>query len=237
MFSPREQPLEWDEQRLLALRFSLNTPVVSTPELPAGPARAAIVVHGEGGRPRFTVAIRPLKGGVSVLYDLEGEGLDLAEPSTWSVALDAALSFGESMGFLFDDEALYDRDATARAAAMAQLREIVPPAEGSAAAEPVSAEILLEDVEQLQETSLRPVDRAAPGRMPAVALSKFRESGLGPAAEAALHTEGKTAEAPPPPPPAPRRGTLLGRVFPIRRRAPEAPPPPASPLLRLLSWF
>ena len=73
MFSPRERPLEWDSQSLLALRLSLNTPVVSTAEVPAGPARAAIVVRQESDLPHFTVVVRPLQGGSSVLYDLEGQ--------------------------------------------------------------------------------------------------------------------------------------------------------------------
>ena len=75
MFSPRKQPLLLVADRMLSLRVSLNTPVVSTPELPAGPARAAIAVHSEAGRPCFTVAVRSLRNGDSVLYELEGEAM------------------------------------------------------------------------------------------------------------------------------------------------------------------
>lgn len=104
MFSPRTRPLALDAERLLGLRSSLNTPVVATPDLPTGPARAAIVSHVEAGLRRLTVVVRSLRNGVCVLYELEGE--DLEATMDFSVALDAALSFAESMGFLFDDDEL-----------------------------------------------------------------------------------------------------------------------------------
>lgn len=125
MFSTRKRPLLLVPDRLLALRLSLNTPVVSTPDLPAGPARAAIAVHREGGRTCFTVAVRSLTNGASVLYELEGE--DPNDASGIAVALDATLSFGESMGFLFDDELVTSRSEPVLRAALARLREIVAP--------------------------------------------------------------------------------------------------------------
>jgi len=125
MFSPRKRPLLLVADRLLALRMSLNTPVVATPDLPAGPARAAIAVHSESGQTCFTVAVRSLRNGVSVLYELEGE--DTNDASGIAVALDAALSFGESMGFLFDDELVTARSEPVLRAALARLREIVAP--------------------------------------------------------------------------------------------------------------
>jgi hypothetical protein len=67
MFSPRQRPMLLVAERLLSLRLSMNTPVVSTDELPAGPARAAIAIHSEAGSTRFTVAVRSLRQGVSVL--------------------------------------------------------------------------------------------------------------------------------------------------------------------------
>ena len=55
-------------------------------------------------RVRFTVT--PDGDGGSHLSVEEEPATD---ESGWSVALDASLSFGESMGFLFDDEMVVDR--------------------------------------------------------------------------------------------------------------------------------
>lgn len=164
MFSPRKRPLLLVADRLLALRLSLNTPVVATPDLPAGPARGAIAVHSEAGRTCFTVAVRSLRNGASVLYELEGE--DFAGASGIAVALDAALSFGESMGFLFDDELVTSRAEPVLRDALSRLREIVaPPAPDVGETTPVleiaaSEEILLEEALE-QEPPLAP---AAPRR-------------------------------------------------------------------------
>jgi len=101
-FPQRNASLDLSAERLHGLRLSLNTPVVSIEELPVGPARAAIAIHEEiGGRPNLTVGIRSLRSGAAVLFSLEA---DLREHSSMAVGIDAALSFGESMGFLFDED-------------------------------------------------------------------------------------------------------------------------------------
>lgn len=181
MFSPRKRPLLLVADRLLALRLSLNTPVVATPDLPAGPARGAIAVHSEAGRTCFTVAVRSLRNGASVLYELEGE--DLAGASGIAVALDAALSFGESMGFLFDDELVTARSEAVLRDALARLREIVAPpepdvGETTPALELASSEeILLEEALELEPAG--PPAPAAAARAPAAAsLTKFRAAPL-----------------------------------------------------------
>ncbi len=103
-FPLRSAPLDLSADRLNGLRLSLNSPVVSIEELPVGPARAAIAIHEEvDGRPNLTVGVRSLRDGTVVLFSLEG---DLREHSSLAVGIDAALSFGESMGFLFDEDEL-----------------------------------------------------------------------------------------------------------------------------------
>jgi hypothetical protein len=103
-FPPRTEPLDLSPERLNGLRLSLNAPVVSIEELPVGPARAAIAIHEEvDGRPNLTVGVRSLQSGAAVFFSLEG---DLREHSSLAVGIDAALSFGESMGFLFDEDEL-----------------------------------------------------------------------------------------------------------------------------------
>ncbi|MEB2345636.1 MAG: hypothetical protein OZ948_12950 [Deltaproteobacteria bacterium] len=291
MFSPRKRPLLLVADRLLALRLSLNTPVVATPDLPAGPARGAIAVHSEAGRTCFTVAVRSLRNGASVLYELEGE--DLAGASGIAVALDAALSFGESMGFLFDDELVTARSEAVLRDALARLREIVAPpepdvGETTPALELASSEeILLEEALE-QEPSVAPAAprvkagrraksrepvRPAPQREPdpiaapappvasppipavpaappvafeASRLTKFRylaasgeeppEKTAPPAARPPARAErdgapqaGQSARST-------TGGAMLGRVKPVRLRAPDAPSPVPA-LLRLLAGF
>lgn len=264
MFSPRKRPLLLVADRLLALRLSLNTPVVATPDLPAGPARAAIAVHTESGRPCFTVAVRSLRQGIAVLYELEGE--DPNDASGLAVALDAALSFGESMGFLFDDEQVTSRDEPVLRAALAKLREIVAPpspdvGETTSELEVRAEEILLEEalgeldsglagVAALAPEPTPPAAHAAPPTPPAPAnasarLTKFR---MVAAASDEPRAGGPPAATPPPadagetsgPASTGRSATttrgVLGRVKPVRRRAPDAPAP-VPVWLRLLSSF
>ena len=138
MFFPRrEAPLDLVAERLHGLRLSLNAPVVATTELPPGPARAAIAVHEEAdGRPNVTVGVRSLRSGELVLYSYDG---DLREESSVAVGTDAALSFAEGMGFLFDDDELLDPSPAARARALGLWNELMDadPADlGDAAAGP-----------------------------------------------------------------------------------------------------
>lgn len=125
MFAARQRPLLVLEDRLLAMRLSLNTPVLATAELPSGPARAAIFAYAEGNARRFGVAVRALRGGNAVVYELQAEAP--ADADGFSVALDATLSFGESMGFLFDDEMIVDRRPDTLTRALHRLRELISP--------------------------------------------------------------------------------------------------------------
>jgi hypothetical protein len=111
MFLPRETPLELGPEHLLGLRLSLNTPVVSTEEIPTGPARAALAVHRDpAGVPTITLAVRPIQASHAVFYGLEEE---LRGEAGLAMGVDAALCFGESLGFLFDDDPLASGDVEA----------------------------------------------------------------------------------------------------------------------------
>jgi hypothetical protein len=73
--------------------------VVSTEEIPIGPARAALAVHRDpGGVPTITLAVRPIQASHAVFYGLEEE---LRGEAGLAMGVDAALCFGESLGFLF----------------------------------------------------------------------------------------------------------------------------------------
>lgn len=116
MFAPRTVALELTERRLRGLRLSLNTPVVATQELAVGPARAALLVHEEAdGRPNVTIGVRSLRTGSVVLYSYEG---DPREAGSLESAIDSALSFAESMGFLFDEDELASGAPDAKAQAL-----------------------------------------------------------------------------------------------------------------------
>ena len=108
VFFQRTAPLQVAPAQVRGLRLSLNTPVLATEDLPIGPARAAILIHSEGARGEtLTVGVRSLRASRIALYSVDA---DIRGHASFDVALDAALSFAESMGFLFDEE----RSATAR---------------------------------------------------------------------------------------------------------------------------
>ena len=83
------------------MRLSLNAPVVAIDDLPVGAARAAIVLHEEAEKGlRLTVVLRLVRTGQVLFFAPDRE---LAGASDSAPDLDAALSFAEAMGFLFDD--------------------------------------------------------------------------------------------------------------------------------------
>ncbi len=244
------------EDRLLALRLSLNTPVLSTAELPTGPARAAIAVYAEAGTRRFAVIARSLRGGVAVVYELEEE--PATDESGWSVALDASLSFGESMGFLFDDEMVVDRRPETLRRALARMHALIAPPEvgdldeisarsdtssdapGPAAGGPTIgsseelSEILLEDEFDGQDAASRaPVEASSPPQpAAAVSLSKFRG-----APQTALPTAAPAAASAEMTEPGRTGPARLGRVRPVRVRLEGDGAPKTDPILRLLADF
>lgn len=224
MFAARQRPLLVLEDRLLALRLSLNTPVLATEEVASGPARAAICAWAEGSARHFALAVRALRGGDAVVYELQQEVPGDADG--WSVALDSALSFGESMGFVFDDEMIVDRRSDTLRRAVETLRDLIAPgdfapdADEASDAAPIEAkigapddlaEILLEDeldalapsaaglADDDTGTFASPEPEATappetPAFAPGVALSKFRSPAPKPASR---KPEPAVAAAPP----------------------------------------
>jgi len=254
-FLPRDTPLDLSPERLRGLRISLNMPVVSIEELPVAPARAVIAIHEEiDGRPNITVGIRSLGSGVATLFSFEG---DLRDMSSLTNGIDAALSFGESMGFLFDEDEIESGSTQAsRRRALDLWLELMglPSREPEAAPRapaapaprlPVSGAGAGPEVEVLRDEVVLLEEAALPGDGPLgvlaespngisskspVALSKFRHC----APEPSLPLE----EAHPgveEPPPAKRR-TALGRLKLVKRRGGDARSKP-SVIRRLLSSF
>ena len=110
-----------------SLHLSLNAPVIAIDELPVGPARAGVALRAlsDGGL-HLQIAIRSLRTGevVAVASDLDTEG-----SSEEVAAVEAALSYAEGMGFLFDEDEVAngDADSAAKAAVLwCDLVEEVP---------------------------------------------------------------------------------------------------------------
>jgi hypothetical protein len=150
VFFPRSQPLSIAPAHVRGLRLSLNTPVVATEDLPIGPARAAILIHEEPGRGEtVSIGIRSLRADRFAIYGIDPEA---DGETTFDVAVDAALSFAESMGFLFDEDELADGGAPARARCFGLWQDLL----GDPPEKPGDAdELLLEDlVEEATEVAI-----------------------------------------------------------------------------------
>ena len=90
------------------LRLSLNTPVVAIEQLPVGPAAAGIALHQAPAGRSLVLAIRAVRTGQMLFFVPDTDWQAQHGPE---LALEAALSFAESMGFLFDDDAARDDGA------------------------------------------------------------------------------------------------------------------------------
>jgi hypothetical protein len=258
-FLARGTPLDLSADRLHGLRLSLNTPVASIEELPVEPARAAIAIHDEiDGRPNITVGVCSLKSGTAVLFSFEG---DLRDHSALTNGIDAALSFGESMGFLFDEDELESGlTEEARSRALDLWFELMSPAAGESEPDPEASVVptalppasglgdgleadppdeqvlLLEEVADSEDDlpGLRAEEPGGVDSEPQVPLSKFRQcapSQSPPLSEEAVHPGPKES-------PAAAKGAALGRLKLVKRRKGrgETPSKP-SVIRRLLSSF
>lgn len=120
MFFQRAEALPCAEGDLVSLRTSLNAPVVATDGAAPSPARAAIAVQrGVLSGLCVSVAVRPLDatgaGALVFQPDVSGQNTE-----TLPTLIEAALAFGESMGFLFDDDELEGADREGRQRATAR---------------------------------------------------------------------------------------------------------------------
>jgi hypothetical protein len=175
MIFSADAPLESGCCELRALHVSLNSPVVTLEQLPVGPASAAVAFH-TGDRPGVTLAVRSIRTGQLAYFTSGGD--EAAEYP--DVMLDAALSFAESMGFLFDEDLVQTLgDAGPREAAR---RWIVLLGEEHDAAE-TAADFPLGEPDPEDEGLLEIVldELASEGQLPpesmpppALLLSKFR---------------------------------------------------------------
>jgi len=96
MIFPAETPLDPVCHEVRALYVALNSPVVTLESLPVGPASAVVALHLAEGA---TLAVRSVRTGQVVFFTSSAELRDRPH-----LAVDAVLSFAESLGFLFDDD-------------------------------------------------------------------------------------------------------------------------------------
>jgi hypothetical protein len=96
MIFPAETPLDPVCHEVRALYVALNSPVVTLESLSVGPASAVIALHLADGA---TLAVRSVRTGQVAFFTSSAELRDRPH-----LAVDAALSFAESLGFLFDDD-------------------------------------------------------------------------------------------------------------------------------------
>lgn len=124
---------------LRSLRLSLNTPVVAREGFPVGPAAAAVAVHGAPGAAQLLLALRAVRSGHVALLGPDSD----APIDDLRHAVDSALAFAESIGFLFEDELVGpDGDTAAARRAwtgfLAETAELVHAAEAPAPSDVLS---------------------------------------------------------------------------------------------------
>jgi hypothetical protein len=123
MYFCRQPPPECGFAALRSLHLSLNTPVVAIEDLAVGPASAAIALAQAPGEGRaLMLALRSARTGQLACFAPD-EALE--DDASAQIALDGALSFAESMGFLFDDDAIPELGANGPRDAAATWNELL----------------------------------------------------------------------------------------------------------------
>jgi len=231
MFFQRTELPACAEGDLVSLRTSMNSPVVSTDDQPPAPARAAIAVQ-RGALPRLfvSVAVRPIGvAGPALVFrpDVSSE-----QTETVATLVEAALSFGESMGFLFDDDEVEGADRERRREAAARWNDFLT-GTGQGEVKP--------DVEDAVTQSAASATRAAPsGRAggsdfdpeATIELEAAIEPGPGVEPEPAIELEEPLESAPARAPEASKPATRSKPASPpltkFRRSARASEPPAAT---------
>ena len=190
MYFSRQQPPERGASALRALHVSLNAPVVAIEDLPVGPARAASALQdAPDGGASLLLALRSQRTGQLACFAPDEPLTD----ATAQIALDGALSFAESMGFLFDGDAIPELGADGPREAAESWNELLgvepPEPEPEPHPAPVEgpAEIWLEEAvarpapaaqaaAEPQAAEDSEPETAAPAPSPALLLTKFRRT-------------------------------------------------------------
>jgi hypothetical protein len=176
----RQPPPEREARALRALHLSLNMPVVAIEDLAVGPARAAIALQdAPEGRTSLLLVLRSQRTGQLACFApdevLQGD-------ASARIALDGALSFAESMGFLFDDDAIPELGAGGPREAAESWNDLlgIEPEDLEVDPQPAPAEaspeIWLEDPVLTAAVPVSPAPALASPAPPRVLLTKFRRA-------------------------------------------------------------
>jgi hypothetical protein len=152
MFRFSSETLPLSEACLQVLCPSLNAPVLDIDQLPVAPASAAIVVYAEDyGDLALAVGLRSLESGQVALFRHRDP---LQSAGEVEVAIEAARSFSEGLGFLFDDDMIALDATTGRHRALVHWNDLmgspglVPDA---APAGTAGGELLLDDLVEMAQ--------------------------------------------------------------------------------------
>lgn len=156
---------------LCALHRSLNTPVMALDGFPVGPARAGVALSaGVDGAIRLEIAVRSVRTGRLLLFAADGPIAARDDVR----AVEAALCYGEAMGFLFDEDEVVVRGSESAARAALQWRELVGDALEVANSAPHEPQPRPEELRSVP-VATGPETMAAEAPPPAhTVLSKFR---------------------------------------------------------------
>jgi hypothetical protein len=127
--------------RILALVVSLNAPLVVANDMPVEPTRAYVCAYKEGGdRVGFSIYLHCVQSEKGAFYKHDGGLLSM---SRFDEAMNEAMAFLESLGFMMDDLNWAELDRKRRAELVAEtplFREPRPSAPEPPAAEPPAPE-------------------------------------------------------------------------------------------------
>ncbi len=237
MFLPRSEAVRIDADAIRSLRCSMNAPAVSTADLPDGTAKAAIAVHqGAAGSFAVTVALRSIPTGRVVFYTYEE---DLSDFTSTAAAVDAALSFTEEMGFVFDEDEVNGDGRELRLRAAEKWENLVgvdAAAEDQAGRADAPDEAEEEEVELLLEDVIAPgaaaevAPRSAGAAEPQVRPAAKPRPKRAPGSSASLGPPGGASDSS-------ASGSTLGRLRLVKRRVDADETSSADLLLRLLGSF
>lgn len=116
MFVPCSDAPAVSESAIAAFCAGLNTPVVNIEMLEVGPARAGIMLAADTrGELNLMVRVSLISSGEGVTFKFQGDPMAYGGAAS---AMEAALSFSEGMGFLFEEDLLRQDDGQGRARAL-----------------------------------------------------------------------------------------------------------------------
>lgn len=115
MFMPCKDEPAVPESAISGFCAARNAPVVNIEMLEVGPARAGIMLAADAdGALTLLVRVSLLSGGQGVTFKFQGDPADFGDTAG---AIDAALSFSEGMGFLFEEDLLREGGRSGRSRA------------------------------------------------------------------------------------------------------------------------